>query len=306
MECLIKKQISMDYLRIVLDGYCNEITRKHLADYFIREALNAKDKHYSKDEFIDGCKGAVSYLQKFYHDSLQKQKDNYWLGIEAASLRAIRIQDGFFEAFNFPEYCNKSYDEQCEKLIEIHKDFIKDLDLNNYWQPLNRLNMGYMGDLTYNDTLKISYAIAQTNTYFDLKEIENKTANTKEPDSTPLQFKINLNNKQLQVIYKNLVSNGFLQKDTTESDLKAFIYILGGNSDKTNFKYLEWKSTKSLLAYFVDKLCSKNKKYSDERTSWKWAENCFQQTNLRGARNDYDRYEKPKGSKVIDTILEQI
>jgi len=161
----------MNYLKIVLDGYCNENSRNHLVDYFKREAINAKENHYNFEEFFDGCNKEVENLQKYYHYYLNKNKNGFYNVNDAARNRQTTIQEGFFEAFGFTEYSSKSYEEQCDKLIEINNEHIKGLDLNNYWQPLISLNMGYNGYLLYNDTLQISEAILSAKKHFELQEL---------------------------------------------------------------------------------------------------------------------------------------
>jgi len=162
----------MNYLKIVLDGYCNENSRNHLVDYFKREAINAKENHYNFEEFFDGCNKEVENLQKYYHYYLNKNKNGFYNVNDAARNRQTTIQEGFFEAFGFTEYSSKSYEEQCDKLIEINNEHIKGLDLNNYWQPLISLNMGYNGHLLYNDTLQISEAILSAKKHFELQELK--------------------------------------------------------------------------------------------------------------------------------------
>ena len=77
MECLINKSNNMDYLKIVLDGYCNENDRNHLVEYFKREALKAQKDNYSIEVFFDGCKKALSQLQQYYVNQLHKHKSEH-------------------------------------------------------------------------------------------------------------------------------------------------------------------------------------------------------------------------------------
>ena len=69
--------------------------------------------------------------------------------------------------------------------------------------------------------------------------------NLKPADTPPPHFTIALNEEQLLKLYTGLVKNEFLPTNTTDTDLKAFSYIFGGNGDKTNFKPLMWIKTNS-------------------------------------------------------------
>ncbi|WP_299713797.1 hypothetical protein [uncultured Tenacibaculum sp.] len=54
----------MDYFDIVLAGYANENTKKHLTNYFTRKYKKAKNNHYTIEEFFDGCLSVLDEIEK--------------------------------------------------------------------------------------------------------------------------------------------------------------------------------------------------------------------------------------------------
>ena len=91
----------------------------------------------------------------------------------------------------------------------------------------------------------------------------------------------------------------------TPYDYDSFLYVINGGEKPSSFTGLTWLRTKALLAYFVDKLHSELiNKHCDDRTQWKSFENDFQETNLRGSKNDWVKTgSPPKGYKEIDAMF---
>lgn len=141
-------------------------------------------------------------------------------------------------------------------------------------------------------------------------QIENHTSKDKTLDSSesnrfkmiqPSRFAYSLTDYQIDYLFIKLINDGFL---STNSDKQAFDYIFGNNGKETDFKQLEWIKSKWLLAYFIDVLTNKVTNNSVGRTSWKWAENAFNQTNLRGSKSEYQKTGTlPANNKEIDTII---
>lgn len=67
----------------------------------------------------------------------------------------------------------------------------------------------------------------------------------KPADTPPPHFTVTLTENQLLKLYIGLTENEFLPIDKTDTDLKAFSYIFGGNGEPTNFKPLMWIKTNS-------------------------------------------------------------
>jgi hypothetical protein len=141
----------MNYLKIVLDGYCNENSRNHLVDYFKREALNAQKENYSFDEFFDGCNVIINSLTQYYKDWLDKEQKSNLLDME------LNKQKGDNEAYEF------------------YENLYKNITLYDVGRPL--FEMGYSGHLYYNEIQLILYAITRAKNYFKLQENNEKIKN---------------------------------------------------------------------------------------------------------------------------------
>lgn len=69
-------------------------------------------------------------------------------------------------------------------------------------------------------------------------------------------------------VYIGLTTGGFLPKDETGVDYKAFCYIFG-NGDVVDFKFLNWIGNLKDLSVFI------NTFYSDETSKWEKTGSCF-------------------------------
>lgn len=266
----------MDYLKIVLDGYCNENERKHLVDYFKREALKAQKEFYNFQEFFDGCNDAVDNLQKYYHYHLNKEKMGFYNVNESARNRKTTIQEGFFDAIGFPEYNTKSYDEQCDKLIEFNNDYIKGLDLNNYLQPLVSLNMGYYGHLSYNDTQLMTDALNQAKIHFELKELKEKIDNFKPADTPPPNpfegLLKELDDNKLDKLFtflttKHKAKDNIFGNALTDTNIESIKYVFGSDKKPINFIGIKYTATNTQwLREIFTGLQKEVKYYTDTKT----------------------------------------
>ena len=77
-------------------------------------------------------------------------------------------------------------------------------------------------------------------------------------------------------------------------------------------EYLDWKDTKQLLAYFAEKMSNKfgliNKvdKNGNKTTAWKPFEKLFNETDLKGAKQNWMRLNtkfEPTGFEKVDSLL---
>lgn len=65
----------MDYLEIVLRGYCNENNREHLVDYFFSEFKKAeKETFCSSDLFFGGCMKIIDAFNENYQEQIFEQQ----------------------------------------------------------------------------------------------------------------------------------------------------------------------------------------------------------------------------------------
>lgn len=87
----------MDYLNIVLQGYCNENNREHLVDYFFSEFKKAEKENFcSSDLFFGGCMKIIDALNENYKEQIfeqQHQLNQYLIS------PAENIDEDFVKAF---------------------------------------------------------------------------------------------------------------------------------------------------------------------------------------------------------------
>lgn len=75
----------MDYLEIIIQGYCIDNNRKYLHDYFSREFQKAISKGYSAKEFHDGCLLVLNEWEAPMYKSLIERQNMLSLMIDRAN-----------------------------------------------------------------------------------------------------------------------------------------------------------------------------------------------------------------------------
>jgi hypothetical protein len=140
----------MDYLKIVLEGYILDNNRKYLVEYFVREQKKASKEYYSAEEFFSGCKSVVQQFTEEIKRQLYKEKNNCYFAIEHIKNRTM--------TFSQPD-SSLTYEEQCEKALEIWEDQLAGWTMDSFSVNLFSLNNGYTGYLWNSDLLYISNAI---------------------------------------------------------------------------------------------------------------------------------------------------
>lgn len=121
------------------------------------------------------------------------------------------------------------------------------------------------------------------------------------------QLKTNLTDTQRCLLFDLLVKGGFILDENKDCFIWAF-----GRPDETHpgfFRPVKWDESKALLAYFVDifnfRVLENDGK--EKRTQWKPFELIFDQSGLRGAKNDYQKTGTlPIRHKYIDKIINDI
>ena len=111
----------------------------------------------------------------------------------------------------------------------------------------------------------------------------------------------NLSKKQVNSLVKGLVSLDCIDNDSKD-DMLAFL----GNKTKTPINKIDWKKTKILCAYFVDKFNSDI--LNNDRIKWKPFESLFSIRNLIDSRNYYSNKtgELPRDHEIIDDLFKKI
>lgn len=121
----------------------------------------------------------------------------------------------------------------------------------------------------------------------------------------PKQLQTDLTLEQRGKLFDMLAVKRFIP---TSPDVKEnFVWPFGQHEENqpSNWKPIEWKGKKNLLAYFVDKFNIEI--LGNERIKWLPFEKIFNQNGLNGAKNDYQKIGTlPQKSKTIDTIINEI
>lgn len=75
----------MNYLDVIIQGYCHDNNRKHLADYFYRQIETAVKGEYSAKEFYDGCLLVLNEWEAPMYKSLIERQNMLSLMIDRAN-----------------------------------------------------------------------------------------------------------------------------------------------------------------------------------------------------------------------------
>lgn len=123
----------MDYLKIVLDGYCNPTDKKLLKEYFIRESKKAEAESYTHEVFLTGCKTAV---QTYLIGDLYRQK-----------------QEVEKELIDAKQWVRENEPDTIDQRLEQENNLnIEDYSVN-LWQVTNGR---YTGHMVYSEIMHIS------------------------------------------------------------------------------------------------------------------------------------------------------
>lgn len=126
----------MDYLQITLNGFANPTTRKFLSEYFKREFIKAKEKHFEHLEFFEGC---LLIINSFKEEIDRKYYDRKR---ELSLILSIRKEN------------SKETADIQEEINTLNKDLFS---IN-----LHQVTRGnYIGDLGYTDINKIEIALRE-------------------------------------------------------------------------------------------------------------------------------------------------
>ena len=172
---------------------------------------------------------------------------------------------------------------------ERRRFYLKDDEIRNY---IDKITNGIE-----NERIK--------NILFDIEvyKIENKKRiNASYVIKGAFDLSINLLKKKLN---QHNTQQSKQQKPATDITIPTQILQSLENEKLITQNPLKWIGAVNLCAYFVDCYFSK----SNPNNLWKVGETLFKVENLRKAKNNYLGNEstggKPKGYKIIDTILQQ-
>ena len=153
----------MDFLNLLLMGYCNQSDRENLDNYFFRELKKAKQEYYTNESFFNGCQNSIELLKDICKHRLNERKQ------ELSQLMILTTQ-------------NKNVTEELKKNdIDAFKKEFKSLKMEDYPVNLAILTKGvYLGNLYFShiEYIERSINIAEISLNKEflqtrIKEIEN-------------------------------------------------------------------------------------------------------------------------------------
>jgi hypothetical protein len=173
-------------------------------------------------------------------------------------------------------------------------------------------NVGYYG---YNDEDNAHKELMEL-----IKKYKNRTSNKEEVtilqgyDEKPNMFYVGFDKTKRDKLFDTLKEEGFIEPKT---DYRYFNYVFQaevGDKNITNFKKINWISSKSLLIVFIGKLFSEYYKNTINMRIWIIMEKCFcvnnKEITVKGASGTYSKYNKEetniKNSYSIIKLLDNI
>lgn len=223
----------MDYLKIVLDGYCNPTDKKFLKEYFIRESKNAeKEFFYTREVFLTGCKDAV---QNYLINDLYRQKSD---------VRKELLEARQWAKEHDQELFNRTYEQE------------DNLNIENYTVNLYYLTNGrYTGHMDYSEIMHISNTLDLLISIDDLidavKNIQpTGTGTTEPPAGTTLHTK--LTPTRLDVLYNYLTDEQLI--NTTPEMWRFWFTKQSLQAGKKPIK-IQWLGAGSVLSNVIMLVC---------------------------------------------------
>lgn len=136
----------IDYLSIVLNGFCDEVSRHYLKDYFIRQYKEAEKQYYTADEFFFGCNTVIKRLENEMQRSLHERKRELYF-----------ILDWQKRGMNGSADTPKPLTEENHTAIADIQAELKELSKQNFPVNLSIISQNrYIGHLYWEDTLYIT------------------------------------------------------------------------------------------------------------------------------------------------------
>jgi hypothetical protein len=183
----------MNFLNIVIQGYCNENNREYLVDYFISEFKKAeKDNFCSTDLFFGGCFKIIEEFNKNLKDQIHNQQ------------RELN------------QYLKSVGANKDEKFVNHFNEQIEYEKLNG--NTNFRLENGTMLRLTQKQITDIETAISFANS--KLNSAQSKRA---EPKQETLTFENHFDNISPIDIYNHFQAGLFEKKYLTEEELTIYL-----------------------------------------------------------------------------------
>lgn len=223
----------MNYLTIVLDGYCNLTDRKYLKEYFIRESKKAEAEFYTPEVFLTGCKTAV---QTYLIGDLYRQKQESERELFDAKQWAKE---------NEPDTINQRFEQEDNLNIEDY--------LVNLWQVTNGRytgQMDYFEIMHISDTLDLLISVdALIDAVKNIQPTDTGTT-TEPPAGTTLHT--DLEPTRLDVLYSYLTDEKLIK---TTPEMWRYWFTKPSLQAGKQPKKIQWLGAGSVLSNVIMLVC---------------------------------------------------
>ncbi len=144
---LLENANVMDYLKILLEGYCDTNTRSFFKDYLLREFKKAEKEHFSFEEVFCGFQDALTRLKN------ECERD-YYVHLEELQFTLHHLQNGgkheLIEGLTLEQL-----------IVDVKRD-IEALKKDEFGVVLNKFTNGmFNGDLTHNEVSYMFFKLGE-------------------------------------------------------------------------------------------------------------------------------------------------
>ena len=172
----------MDYLEIVLQGFFNKSSRKHLPDYFLQKFKKAKkDEFFEADVFFSGLTSIIEYWENDIQRRVSKRKDMILDTIFHAKNGTLKYDNKDMEGKTIEQKNRETIEDCKQELKYIRPDGI---GRASYRIHLSDYKQGFNYSMAYDEILEIKKAITTAQWGIGYKKISRQPEKSKQ-----IQFK---------------------------------------------------------------------------------------------------------------------
>jgi hypothetical protein len=137
----------MDYLKIVLEGFFDKNSRKHLEKYFLRESTKAEKEGFDSEEFFDGCLSVITGFKDYILHEHSKHKDKLYQHRALAESGKLNYAK---------DDSNMTNQERWDQTIEYCNRELEKSTMENHYAHLDSITMGrYPYNMPYTNVLEL-------------------------------------------------------------------------------------------------------------------------------------------------------
>ncbi len=166
--------MTMEYIKVVLDGYFNPNTNKNLKNYFYRQFKNAEKEYYEVEEFFEGCLNIIEKFEENLNYQLSKRKNELYIIRDLAKARKTKYSEN--------DMLGLTYDQRLKKSIEYAEEELSSISINNFTVNLSSLTRGhYAYNMRNEEVLNIKIEINEA--YIKALQENKQKQTTLEPEN---------------------------------------------------------------------------------------------------------------------------